>query len=130
MNQIFISSAANTNPISVTLPRLDSVKIEKIKIREYSIRGIPVTAGIPDDLHFNLIIEHQSVYQNFLNRNDYKKGYPLRLTGTFTSESYDTPVLIADFGSPIRMNSFSIRLLTPSDASATFDNICLWLEYE
>jgi hypothetical protein len=128
-NQIFVTAAASTNPIKVTLPHLETGKMKELYLREFSIKGVPTTAGVPDDLFFDMEIEHQSANNQFMNRNDNRRGYPLKLTGAFTTDKYDTPVKVVDFGNTTRVNDFNIKLSTPTGTNnATYTSIAFWFE--
>ncbi len=127
MDDIFIQSNASTNPVAITLNR--TTKFSKLILVEYSIDGIPVTAGVPNSLLYNLDIENIGVNINFVTRNENIKGHPLRLTGVFTTESYaSNPKVIATFPTPIHFNNFHIRIKDHTGADATFTKFALWLK--
>jgi hypothetical protein len=122
---IFIQCTDSTNPVTVTLNR--SCMVKQLELLAYSIDGAPVTAGTPNSLEYNLCFENIGVSVNFLTRNDYITGHPLRLTGVFTSEKYEVPVKILSFPSCVSFQRFQIRLKDHTGADATFTKFALWL---
>lgn len=84
-NFIIIQSNDSTNPVAITLDK--NLEFRKMKLIEYTIDGVPVTAGKPDELYYNLTLDDTSLNYHEWHRNDNLRGIPLPLTGQFTHET-------------------------------------------
>jgi hypothetical protein len=94
--------------------------IRSMCITDYSITGVPVTAGVPNSLSYNVLLEERYLP---MVRNDSAAGYPLRLTGSFTTEHLDHPIqLIAE---KMLSNRFKI-VITDGTGEATFTQAAFW----
>jgi hypothetical protein len=131
MNQLFIYASSSTNPVQVELSQKATGSFKQIYLKQYSITGVPVTAGVPDNLFYTIDFDNTASPNQHILRTDHKRGFPLRLTGLFTTEVFDTPVLIADFGNNQVNQTFKLNISTPTgNNDATYTSLALWLEYK
>lgn len=123
---LFITSLASTNPVRVRIA--DTVDVNNLRLQAYSITGVPVTAGVPDNLYYNLLFQGvSSLNGNDWIRSDGLTGKPLALSGSFTHEDLNEPLIITD--QPVKLQDFEVKLTDTSGNNATFTSFALWLEY-
>lgn len=122
-----VINTAGNNPLEVK-PEKQGNFVTQILLHAYSITDISVTSGVPDSLIYSIIIESHDSSANYGLRTDQKSGYPLRLTGAFTTENCDTPIVVCEFEQPVFIDNFTIRLKDVSGVDAVFEKYVFWME--
>lgn len=128
-NFLFLNSESGTNPILIQADRFISWK--KIYLVEYTINGVAVTSGVPDNTHFDLSFEQLPGFSipDWIHLASSRTNvFPVLLTSENTHQSYSPPRLISQFSSVQGVKNFQIRLKDKDDNDATFTS-CAFLFY-
>jgi hypothetical protein len=121
---LFFTMSSSVNGLyQLRLPT--DFKAAQAHLRAVSIKGVPVTGGVPNDLFLNLEIDG---FHDNLIRNDGLSGYPLPLTGNFTFHKYEgCGLLIAD-ANKANYATVILRLTDSLGQPAIFTQIALWID--
>lgn len=132
---VMVHSSTVFTSQTITLP--DTINnYRKVWLEDWVIDGVPVQGitDFPVDTHFLLRIEgdldrnhHSARFQN----NSHLHDIPIPLTSLRTVKNNADPILIyrpEDKAFPVK--SFSVKLLTPTGANATFTACLLILKFD
>jgi hypothetical protein len=123
-----LSIQGTSSPINVALD--SPIKISKLYLKHYTFDGVPVTSGYPDQSCYNLVIENANggLYTPLISTG--KRGLPLPLTATHTTQTFDSPLLILKGSGETSLQKFTIRILNNSDGTdATITNAVFLFQY-
>jgi len=95
-----------------------------VYVRQVSLSGVPVTAGVPNSLYYNLDIE--GLDPSHWIKGDTSVGVPVRLTGSFTTQQEVNPVHLGSVKGN-GLNNFRWKLTDPTGADAIYTEADLWL---
>lgn len=124
MQILFIHLTSNPQEVNIQIPQF-----HKISLLEYSIKGAPVTASVPDELYYSLFSNPDlGLDSNLWIRNDNhsRAAVSLPLSGSFTHQQLQVPVVVWERGQKFnRVSRFSMELRTPNGELAVFDECVL-----
>lgn len=116
-----------TSSANYTVRPNQSVEMHRgLWLRAATIRGVPVTASVPDYDYYLLNLEVKGSSSNVAS-NVATTGYPIRLTNSFTTINFDQPICISRGQS--QLNDFRVTVKNPDGTDALFTSWVLWLEY-
>ena len=102
-----------------------SQTIQSIELYAYSIKGVPVIEGQPEDLFVNFNMEPSGSIGslNWL-RSDLQTIAALPITDAFTHDHLASPVLIS--GQHKHNGTYTITLTRPNGTDAVFTDAAFW----
>lgn len=100
--------------------------VKHMQIYAYSIKGAPVTLGVPDNLFMNIDFPNLPVKWE---RSDNKAMAALAIEGAFTHHDMTEPVVIVN-GDYRGMQQIDINLTNPDGSAASFTEVALWIDLE
>lgn len=133
--QILISEFQSTVTLDGTKPSTTISLSPKLKnvislwISAYTIRGVPIVAGIPVESNYFLDIQGLPMHQRVCKLDDpVGNAFPLMLKGAFTRVELDRlqSMTAEDAGT---CNQLTFRLFNPDGTPAVYDSAVLHLTF-
>lgn len=104
-----------------------SQTIQSIELYAYSIKGVPVIEGQPEDLFVNFDMEASGTAGNISwLRSDLKNMAALPITDAFTHDHLASPLMITTPGAQKHNGTYTITLTRPNGTDAVFTDAAFW----
>jgi hypothetical protein len=128
---LFISTTSASTTYQSNFGRR-SPEIREMRLVGFSITGVPVSAGVPDHLFYNLQITCGNTNIMSYNRNDGREDIPLPMTGEFTTYNFSEPMLIfnKNMGIHVTFDKLIFKLTDSNGSTPTFTQLCLWFSVD
>jgi hypothetical protein len=123
---LFVSGTSNNLKIQLKKP----ISFNKLYLVQYTITDVPVTASIPDSIHFHLVFENSTNMSiTDIATNDSIAGIPIQINGQYTTVQLQQPMLIVN--QPVaNLSGFQMKLKDDSGSDASFSGMAFWFKYE
>jgi hypothetical protein len=114
---------------SSTLHLSTSIQTGQVFLKRFTIRGIPVTASVPDHDYYELSVEASGVTAAIPISNNGINSIPLPLTGSFTTEEFEGRGVLILQNVTRELGQLRVSICNPnSHDPATLTSFALWLE--